>query len=46
MNAALANNLGNMLNRTLTLVQKNCGGQVRSKNLRRGAGLGSGGVGH
>ena len=28
MNAALANNLGNMLNRTLTLLHKNCGGEV------------------
>jgi methionyl-tRNA synthetase len=27
-NAALANNLGNLLNRTLTLVEKNCDGKV------------------
>jgi methionyl-tRNA synthetase len=28
VNAELANNLGNLLNRTLTLVEKNCGGTV------------------
>ncbi len=33
VNADLANNLGNLLNRTLTLVQKNCNGQVPNAAL-------------
>jgi hypothetical protein len=33
VNAALANNLGNMLNRTLNLLHKNCGGEVRERCL-------------
>lgn len=28
VNAALANNIGNMLNRTLNLITKNCGGVI------------------
>ncbi|HEY9786141.1 MAG TPA: methionine--tRNA ligase [Candidatus Obscuribacterales bacterium] len=31
-NADLANNLGNLLNRTLNLVEKNCGGKVPQSN--------------
>jgi len=33
VNADLANNLGNLLNRTLTLVQKNCNGTVPNVSL-------------
>lgn len=32
VNAALANNIGNLLNRTLTLVEKNCGGKVPDRD--------------
>ena len=32
VNAELANNLGNLLNRTLTLVSKHCGGKVPDQN--------------
>jgi len=31
-NAELANNLGNLLNRTLTLIEKNCGGVIPDQN--------------
>ena len=34
VNAALANNLGNMLNRSLALVAKNCGSQVGCSSAR------------
>lgn len=32
VNAELANNLGNLVNRTLTLIDKNCGGTVPDRN--------------
>jgi methionyl-tRNA synthetase len=34
-NAALANNLGNLLNRTLTLVEKNCDGKVPEASAQK-----------
>lgn len=32
VNSELANNLGNLLNRTLTLLERNCGGKVPAEN--------------